>query len=134
MVTVLCKFTGHKKGDRCEVCGWVLPWDVPRPPKRACNSNGPPPPPLTPEQVADAEANRERYFGDYTKKLLESTTLFGLFPDGITPDVVKAIKEKHGWPPTCQCPERQEWLNNVDKTARSWARKGIAWLKKKFAG
>lgn len=75
----------------------------------------------------------EQYLGDYTKKLLENTKLGGLFPDGITSEAIAEIKKKHGFAPTCGgCDVRQKWLNEVDKTARSWARKGLTWLKEQF--
>ena len=67
------------------------------------------------------------------KALLEKTTLGGLFPDGITEDAYKAIKEKLGLPPTCNCPERIKWLNKADKLGRKWKARGIEWLKKRFS-
>ncbi len=43
--------------------------------------------------------------GDATKEFLESY--------GITEEWWKGFKEKHGYPPLCDCPERIEWLNKT---------------------
>ena len=49
---------------------------------------------------------------------------------GYTQEWYKAIKAKHGLPPTCHCPEMQEWMNKVDRSMRRWSSKGVEWARR----
>lgn len=127
---VYCKFPNRLAGSRCTVCGYPLPFDCPAEPKHVCSQASPT---AQPQQLSVEQ--QQKYLGDMTAELLKSTKLFGLLPNGITPKVVAEVMKKCGLPGTCAgCPERQEFLNNVDKLARSWKRRGIAWLRRMFGG
>lgn len=87
-----CNFPNGKAGDLCERCGRELPRDL------FHNE-------VYRQQCAGTPAERKK-LGDKVEALFASI--------GITQDKYKEVKEKFGWPPTCDCPKRKEWLNRVD--------------------
>jgi hypothetical protein len=52
-----------------------------------------------------ATPKRKRGLGDRTEQLLASL--------GVTKERYVEAKKRFGLPPTCDCPERREWLNRV---------------------
>lgn len=89
---------------KCSVCGIERPFAR----RRRCGEPDP-------KEI-------ERLLGDRTKALLAK--------HGITEEWYKSVKEKLGFAPTCDCPERVEYLNNADKLVRGWKQMGIDWLRK----
>lgn len=55
--------------------------------------------------------------GNYLEKHLQKW--------GITPDRYVAVKKEIGFPPSCNCAGRKEWLNKLDR----WVREQMPWRK-----
>ena len=59
--------------------------------------------------------------GDALKETLESY--------GVTVEWWQGIKKEYGLPPTCDCPERQAWLNRASEKHPILATAGVAFLR-----
>lgn len=61
-------------------------------------------------QAAEQRARQEKLLGDYTKDLLEKA--------GITAEWYIGIKDALGFAPTCECHNRQEYLNKAHRLVK----------------
>lgn len=80
---------------RCSVCNWQTTTAPGLPVHRRCGRPRP----------AEAKGENPLPLGDWLDGMLSSV--------GVTKERYKEAKKLFGLPPTCNCPERQAWLNRV---------------------
>jgi len=78
------------------------------------------------KRALDQLEQQEKYLGDKTKEFLAE--------HGITEEWYKAVKSRLGFAPTCDCPQRVEWLNQADQLVRGWKRRGMSWVRRHLFG
>lgn len=124
-----CNFpTTNEKGDACSVCGFRLPKSYEHSPRRTCIKpaatyitflapnyylhqcrN------CTWQLEAETDEPVEHRCGVKQVVRLGDKIEEGLTSLGITKERWIATKEQLGLPATCQCAERQAWLNKIDE-------------------
>lgn len=87
---MLCEFEPFQDRYKCPVCGV----EKKRLTRRVCR-----------------ERNTGAKLGDFTERMLQKA--------GVTENRYKSVKEKFGLPPTCNCPARKKWLNDVGEYLKS---------------
>jgi hypothetical protein len=109
-----CEWPCLELGCKCLACGYELRRDYATPPHRTC---GPP----------NQKPRFEGGLGDLAAEFFKSL--------GITEERYKAVKGKLHLDPNCNCPERQQRLNEFgEQLGGTWAAKRFAeWLSEKRA-